>query len=421
VANANELQKIRQCGKVFSPAAPINRIQLFKGRKEQLESVVSAISTRGKHVVLFGDRGVGKTSLANILKDALGGDESIEVVKVNCNEADSYLDVWRRALGEITIVIENPADTDAAGPEEYPLSAWFESFRTVGSGEIKKMLGYKCSEEHDLAIIFDEVDRLAVDQRRLFADTIKDLSDSSTNATVMLIGVAHTLTDLIEEHKSIERCISQVYMPPMARFELREIIDTGLRSLGMTIEGDAGDIIISLSRGYPYYTHLLCYEAAVKAIKAKSPRIVAADLTGAIKLALARALASVREDYSKAAAGQRKGTKYPLVLLASALAETDELGYFRPTDLQAPKQADGGRGPAPDYSEHLNKLATDETRGLVLERRGTPRRYKFRFRNPLLIPYIIMKGISEGQVVGSLLDGLGLERRTEGTLFDGFE
>src|SRR5262249_16476083 len=148
-------------------------------------------------------------------------------------------------------------------------------------------------------VIFDEVDRLDVKQRRLFADTIKDLSDSSTHATVMLIGVAHTITDLIEEHKSIERCVAQIWMPPMAKHEIREIIDTGLKSLSMTIDKDAKEIVISLSRGYPYYTHLLCNEAANKAIRAKSRSISKADLSDAIKLALAKASASVREDYSK--------------------------------------------------------------------------------------------------------------------------
>jgi len=369
---------------------------------------------------MFGDRGVGKTSLANILKDALHGQDSIEVAKINCNENDSYLDSWRRALAEITMLVEGANEKDGSSPTEYVLSQWLEGLPKVGSGEIKKILNHKCSEAHDLVIIFDEVDRLGIEQRRLFADTIKDLSDSSTHATIMLIGVAHTITDLIEEHKSIERCIAQIWMPPMAKYELREIIDTGLRSLGMTIDRVAKDIIVSLSRGYPYYTHLLCNEAINKAIRNKARSVEKSDLNGAIKQSIANAVASVQEDYSKAADGQRKGTKYPIVLLASALADTDDLGYFRPFDLKAHKQAEGEKRLAQDYSEHLNKLATDPTRGNVLERRGTARKYKFRFRNPLLKPYIIMKGIDEGLVGGGLLEGLSQEKKPPTTLFDDF-
>jgi Cdc6-like AAA superfamily ATPase len=194
----------------------------------------------------------------------------------------------------------------------------------------------KCNESYELVIVFDEFDRLAQEQRRLFADTIKDLSDNSTNATIMLVGVANDVAVLIDEHQSIERCMSQIYMPPMANYELREIIESGLRLLDMGIDQQAKEIIVSLSRGYPYYTHLLCYEAAMKAIKAKSDTIKSADLAGAIKEAINSAQASVREDYLKAADGPRKGTTYPLVLLACALADTDDLGYFKPNDVYPP-------------------------------------------------------------------------------------
>src|SRR5262245_13165396 len=116
MADANEVRKMVKCGQVFNSSAPINRLQLFKGRTEQLQSVTWAITTRGKHIILFGDRGVGKTSLANILKDALGDQDSIEVIKVNCNETFTYLDCWRRALDDVTVVVENSDDTGDMRP-----------------------------------------------------------------------------------------------------------------------------------------------------------------------------------------------------------------------------------------------------------------------------------------------------------------
>ena len=55
----------------FSPAAPINEYSLFAGRPDQVREIIAAINQRGQHVMLFGERGVGKTSLANVLKDVL--------------------------------------------------------------------------------------------------------------------------------------------------------------------------------------------------------------------------------------------------------------------------------------------------------------------------------------------------------------
>ena len=53
MADQEVIEKIAKCGKVFCPAAPINQMQLFKGETDQLQSVISAITTRGKHVVRF--------------------------------------------------------------------------------------------------------------------------------------------------------------------------------------------------------------------------------------------------------------------------------------------------------------------------------------------------------------------------------
>lgn len=49
---------------LFSPAAPINAADLFAGRREEIKRFISAIDERGRHVILYGERGVGKTSLA---------------------------------------------------------------------------------------------------------------------------------------------------------------------------------------------------------------------------------------------------------------------------------------------------------------------------------------------------------------------
>jgi len=107
-------------------------------------------------------------------------------------------------------------------------------------------------------IIIDEVDRIK-DQRTtaLLADTIKNLSDHSVAATLVLVGVADSVDELIAEHQSVERSLLQVHMPRMSWEELSEILDKGLERLDMTIEKKAKHRIVSLSEGLPHYTHLL--------------------------------------------------------------------------------------------------------------------------------------------------------------------
>src|SRR5216683_8180107 len=64
---------IEQSGirKIFTPHTPINSIELFFGRADEVNKIIAQLNTPGQHSLLFGDRGVGKSSLANIACDVL--------------------------------------------------------------------------------------------------------------------------------------------------------------------------------------------------------------------------------------------------------------------------------------------------------------------------------------------------------------
>ena len=47
------------------------------------------------------------------------------------------------------------------------------------------------------------------------------------------------------------------------------------------------------------------------------------------------------------------------------------------------------------FGPHLKELAT--SRGL-LYRDGDKRKYRYRFRNPLVQPYVLMRGVNEGRI-----------------------
>ena len=51
----------------------------------------------------------------------------------------------------------------------------------------------------------------------------------------------------------------------------------------------------------------------------------------------------------------------------------------------------------PAFAPHLKKFLEPE-RGSVLHREGEPRRYFYRFANPLLQPYVILDGLAEGLI-----------------------
>jgi Cdc6-like AAA superfamily ATPase len=96
-------------GEVFTPSAPIDNQALFVGRVNQLNRIMSAVSQRGQHAILFGERGVGKTSLANVLlKIMRGSQEHVESVIVNCDTEDTFEQLWYKIFAEL----ENTQDLD---------------------------------------------------------------------------------------------------------------------------------------------------------------------------------------------------------------------------------------------------------------------------------------------------------------------
>src|SRR5579862_7781488 len=90
-----------EAGRVFSPSAPIDERDLFAGRKTEIRQVIDAINQKGRHAIIYGDRGVGKTSLANVLRQFLpAGSEHVFSVRVNCDTGDSFNSLWEKVFTE---------------------------------------------------------------------------------------------------------------------------------------------------------------------------------------------------------------------------------------------------------------------------------------------------------------------------------
>ncbi|MFQ5730703.1 MAG: AAA family ATPase [Planctomycetaceae bacterium] len=395
--SSEQISLIARVSEVFSPAAPINRRDLFAGRFEQLRRVFDAVNTRGQHALIFGERGVGKTSLANIVSEVMMENRPpSKMTKVNCSKDDCFQSVWRKALEEIQLAVD-------LGRAEFGLNA-APKFSEFGANELLP----DDPSPHDIRkaamvlgksmIIFDEFDRMGRQEAALFADTIKTLSDSSTDCTLVIVGVAQNIDELIAEHASIDRSLIQILMPRMDADELHEILNKAMQSLEMTMDSSARTLIVLLSQGLPHYAHVLGKASAIEALHAKRRDITTDDVHTSIEAAIKNTQQSIRSSYQQATASPRKDTLFKQVLLACALAEVDDLGFFASADVREPLSRIMGKPyDIPNFSQHLDKFSSAD-RGNVLEKAGTQRRFRFRFSNPLFQPFVIMRGIADGML-----------------------
>src|SRR5271156_1253718 len=81
----------------FSPGAPIDESDLFAGRSDQIDKLLDTVMQRGQHAILYGERGVGKSSLANTFATRLfKGARILTCIPVNCLPTDDFSDIWRK-------------------------------------------------------------------------------------------------------------------------------------------------------------------------------------------------------------------------------------------------------------------------------------------------------------------------------------
>lgn len=175
-------------------------------------------------------------------------------------------------------------------------------------------------------------------------------------------------------------------MKRMSKSELLDIIDKGLSKCeGLTIEAEARDRIADYSQGVPFYTHLLARESALQAVRNDRTIITMSDLNEAVKEAVDSQLETNLSAYTTAVSAPR-GKNFKPLLLACALANKNEQHWFYARDVVAPLRLITSKEyNIPAFAKHL-KAFCEQSRGKILERRGPPKRVRYRFTRPLMEP-----------------------------------
>lgn len=154
--------------------------------------------------------------------------DHFQAVRVNCSTDDTFGSLWSHVFAELDV----PAPDD------------------MSPGGIRRVLQALATGG---LIVIDELDRLEDDDAlTTLADTIKTLSDHAIDSTVVLVGVARSIGELIGEHASIVRALVQIEMPRMSLNELAEILWKGCRWAGLSVRPEAVEEM--LLEGLPHYT-----------------------------------------------------------------------------------------------------------------------------------------------------------------------
>jgi hypothetical protein len=375
----------------FTPTQPKQWSRLFAGRLRQVERVITAIEEERAHVVIYGERGLGKTSLSNIIAES-AGQAGYHVLRCACSSGLGFEDMFREFLRQIPRRYMGAPRPGQRLPPAHEIESFDELLPAgqFGPTELTNALRH-LGLEHFLFLI-DEFDRVALPAlKNNLAETIKNLSDVGARVTFVVVGVAHTLDELLGSHPSIQRNLISVHLPLMERSELQTLIRMGEKASGIRFDDIVRERIVLLSKGLPYYTQLLCLHSGRSALDRGSQVVEKEDLDRGVDIVLAEADPVVVRIYEMATRGERRDFVTEVVFAAAA-CRGDPYGAFTAESAAAvPVDAEGRRIPALTLHKALTALTTDEAGPMLAKQRNAAGEMRYQFINQTMRQYILLR------------------------------
>ncbi len=398
----------------FTPAKEVQDIDRFAGRVAALDALAAALQSDGTQIILYGQRGIGKSSLSRVLTQIATNDDAaisrLETkphkqfdylpIYITCD--DSVINIEKLCLRLLTDeqalapwipfkVIERTTDKEGGGKlgiKVVELSGKLSQSLTERQTEIEadvistfinacRQLVKNEVAKDGILIVIDEFDRIS--DKGGIASILKALGPEKV--TFALVGVAGDVRELIADHESVARQISDgtILVPPMDEEELAEIISRAMNSLEgkYSFEPEAVKWITTIARGHPFYVHLVGKHSLLRAISHKSNAVTETIAREALAEIAFKGSAPIQEAAYKKAVGHSYIREYILKKFAGVNAEE-----VYTTDLYADIARELGVDPSA-ISVYVGQLGSDRY-GSVLER--TRDRY-YQFKDSLFKAY----------------------------------
>lgn len=264
----------------FTPAQPAADLRRFAGRAEVVERLIRTIEDRRMHIVVHGDRGMGKTSVLHVL--AILAREARYLVRYSsCSEDSDFDELFRSVCADIPLLYHDEYDPGSMEAEKGLSLADTLSDRRLTPATLSESFAKLTGTR--LLVILDEFDRTSsLSFRKSVAELIKNLSDRSSRVQIVIGGVANNLAELIGHIPSIRRNVLGLAIGPMSDDELLQIVSNGEAIANLRFDAAARAALLKAGNGSPYLVNLLGQQAARIALTRGSSDVSASDLSGAI-------------------------------------------------------------------------------------------------------------------------------------------
>ncbi|WP_209598877.1 ATP-binding protein [Ruegeria sp. HKCCSP351] len=201
--------------RVLSPSRPLQSEEFLKGRSKQLSGIKRSLIQPGRHALVHGLRGVGKSSLAQTSAYALAETET--PVLIGCDETSTFATIIREVFDQMNgrspnfeKAIRETGLTFARFGLSGDLKTTIEEGRPSDPSSVNEAVRLIrfITENIDkrLVVVVDEFD-LILDRREqvAFTNFLKQISDQHVNAVFIVSGIGESVETLMAAHGSADR------------------------------------------------------------------------------------------------------------------------------------------------------------------------------------------------------------------------
>ena len=391
----------------------------FAGRRQQVLELVDSLQSVGACPVIYGDSGLGKSSLASqIARIALGDVDLLHIYGVPeraLEEDQQFVPFWipcsdatqtksdllqrmiNQAIGHTTLDSFDKRNVASVNSKEKINLRFYENETVKNYANIGHRDYYKLDIEDQLLavletlrengitralFIIDELDR--VNNTAGLASFIKNTSGEDIK--FLLVGVAQNVTTLLADHTSLERQLYPIRVTRMVADELSEIITKALELLRgngafISVTPEAEARLVSAANGFPWFVHVLAREALVSVWDDGRDQIEEIDVVAAIDSLSQNRFAQQFQDLYQSAV--KESCQREILLRLMAKWDHQDIPL---SDIYAMAKRLSISNPS-TYKKHL----TSYKHGSILVTPPRTMREIVRFRNTMFKQYINLR------------------------------
>lgn len=251
----------------LTPSDHIKTPERLFGRSRALQQLSRAFNSSGRHIFIYGDRGVGKSSLA-LTSAYLVQHSSDEPLYVTCGAGQTFGELVY-AAANAGLPVEERLETPAVGPSltlpfdlgghtpGKPARANFSVPRSL-TDAIELLRYISTRRRGRTVIIFDEFERVQSDHDTAqFAELIKNLPVFDNEISIIICGIGSSVDEMMGAHQSVSRKLETVEVDKISHDQLWRIITEAAEKLNVTVDQSFLIRASILSDGFPHYVHLL--------------------------------------------------------------------------------------------------------------------------------------------------------------------